>query len=136
MADYIMQNIEVSSSSSHENDPEEILVQSYDNHINKYKSFFYNFNRSALLPLCNVLYLFLFVLRSRVLRSRTIHSGGADQAESELAVHTFAPEPEERYLLKLLQKYLIKRLSGSYIVLMNDYEINHVTGNYDISYLV
>ena len=30
MVDYIMQDIEVSSTSSHDNDPEDILVQSYD----------------------------------------------------------------------------------------------------------
>ena len=49
-----------------------------------------------------------------------------------MGLTTLASEPEEIYLLKLLQKSLIKRLSSSEIVLMNDYEINHVSGNYDI----
>ena len=60
------------------------------------------------------------------------HQEEADQEESEVGLTTLASEPEEIYLLKLLQKSLIKRLSGSEIVLMNDYEINHVSGNYDI----
>ena len=40
MADYIMQEIEVSSTGSHDYDPEDILVQSYDIDISKCESFF------------------------------------------------------------------------------------------------
>ena len=39
MADYIMQDIEVSSTGSHDYDPEDILVQSYDIDISKCKPF-------------------------------------------------------------------------------------------------
>ena len=42
MADYIMQDIEFSSS-PYEKDPGEMLVQPYDRDISKYKSFFHNF---------------------------------------------------------------------------------------------
>ena len=51
MADYIMQDIEVSSTGSHDYDPEDILVQSYDIDISKCESFFPNLERSPLLPM-------------------------------------------------------------------------------------
>ena len=43
MADYIMWDIEVSSTGYPDYDPEDILVQSYDIEVSKCKSFFHNF---------------------------------------------------------------------------------------------
>ena len=55
MADYIMQDIEVSSTGSHDYDPEGILGQSYDIDISKCKSFFLIFERSPLLPIYSMM---------------------------------------------------------------------------------
>ena len=132
MADYIMQEIEVSSTGSHDYDPEDILVQSYDIDISKCESFFPNLERSPLLPIYSMMYLFHSFSGEEYSDPELAHQEEADQEESEVGLTTLASEPEEIYLLKLLQKSLIKRLSGSEILLMNDYEINHVSGNYDI----
>ena len=51
-----------------------------------------------------------------------------EESDQETGFTTFVSDPEEIYLLKLLKNALIKRLAASEIVLMNDYEINHVSG--------
>ena len=101
MADYIMQDIEVSSTGSHDYDPEDILVQSYDIDISKCESFFPNLERSPLLPIYSMMYLFHSFSGEEYSDPELSHQEEADQEESKVGLTTLASEPEEIYLLKL-----------------------------------